>query len=160
MWKNRFALAITGPTILVSLLLLALCSLAALYLNRQQETSADILDENVSSTQVAHDLKNTLADLAAMLRAGREPVDPDPLHQRIREQLAHARDLADKDEERQLVGQLDSCLDRYFQMWDSRRSATVDRKHEIRADCLRILETEEVPRWRGLQTLNAEQIRK
>src|SRR5438034_11297809 len=115
MWKNRFALAITGPTILVSLLLLALCSLAALYLNRQQETSAEILDENVSSTQVAHDMKNTLADLAALLRGGSEP-DPLPLHGRIRDQLAHARDLADKEEERQLVGQLESCLDRYFQL--------------------------------------------
>ena len=132
MWKNRFALAITGPTILVSLLLLALCSLAALYLNRQQETSADILDENVSSTQVAHDMKNTLADLAALLRGGGESVDPLPLHERLRDQLTQARALADKDEERQLVGQLDSSLDRYFQLWDSRRSATAALKPEIR----------------------------
>src|SRR5437867_1603574 len=74
--------------------------------------------------------------------------------------MQQSRALADKDEERQLVGQLDSSLDRYFQLWDSRRSATAALKPGIRGECLRILESEAVPRCRELQNFNAEQIRK
>ncbi len=160
MWKNRFALWITGPTILVSLLLLALCSLAALYLYQQQETSADILQEDVSSAQIAHELKNTLTDLAALLRGAKGRIEPDPLHNRIREQLSQARSLADKDEERQLVGQLESCLDRYFRSWESRRGAPQEQRDQAKAECLKILETEAIPGCRELQNFNAQQTRR
>jgi signal transduction histidine kinase len=158
MLKSRFSLWVTGPTILVSLLLLALCSFAAVALYQQQATSAAILDENVTSTQVAHELKNTLTDLVLLLRDNKEQVEP--LHQRISSQLLKARELADKDDERKFVGELEECLDRYFRLWTSRPRRQSKEHAATVAACLRILETEAVPRCRDLQSFNAEQIRK
>jgi signal transduction histidine kinase len=107
---------------------------------------------------VAHDLRNTLTDLAAFLRSGQEQVDP--LHLRIREQLAQAWGLADKVEERQLVGQLEKWLDRYFRLWKDRPASPPDARRAAVAGCLSILENEAIPRCRELQTFNAEQIGK
>ena len=102
MWKSRFSLWIAGPTILVSLLLLALCSLAAVFLYKQQETTADSLEENVNSTQVANDLKNSLADLVELLPNGQEKVVE--LHQRIRGLLKQAARAGRQTRGRQVRG--------------------------------------------------------
>jgi two-component system, NtrC family, sensor histidine kinase HydH len=157
MWKSRFSLWITGPTFLVSLLLLALCTLAAIYLYHQQETSAASVIEDVSSAQVAQDLKNTLHDLVALVRDGREKVDP--LHQRIHEQLKQARVLADKDKEIKLVGELESAMERYFQLWESRGGISAEHRAEAREERLKILENEALPLCRELQSFNVQQIR-
>ena len=66
MWKSRFSLWITGPTFLVSLLLLALCTIAFIYLYQQQETTAADFGDDVSSAQVAQDLKSTIHDLVVV----------------------------------------------------------------------------------------------
>jgi two-component system, NtrC family, sensor histidine kinase HydH len=158
MWKSRFSLWITGPTILVSLLLLGLCCLAAIALYEQQATTADILDENINSTQVAHDLKNTLADVAALLPVGQEQVEP--LHQRIRNQLRLASSLADKPEERKYVGELKDCLDHYFRLWDRRSYQSPEARAATVTECKKILQTEAVPRCRKLQEFNALEIHK
>src|SRR5271165_2425929 len=156
MWKSRFSLWITGPTILVSLLLLGLCSLAAVVLYNQQANTAAILDENVTSTEVAHDLNNTLADLVELLPNGQDQVGP--LHKRIRAQLQLARDLADKPEERKYVGELESSLSHYFRLWDRRDYQSPEDKATTVAECKRILEGVAVPRCRDLQAFNALQI--
>src|SRR5437899_813331 len=113
-WKDSLPLRVAGPTILVSLLLLGLCILAALYLYAQQAESAAALTENVSSTQVAHNLENTLSDLIELLRANSKDVVH--LHRRVTEQLAEARHLADKDEEQRLLGQLEDAWTHYFEL--------------------------------------------
>jgi two-component system sensor histidine kinase HydH len=154
MWKRNLSLWVTGPTVFVSLLLLLLCALAAAFLYHQQATTSRNLVEDVSSTQVAQDLRNTLADLAALLRDGRGQVEP--LHERIRQQIAQARSLADKKEELQLVGELEKSLERYFQLWDQRSTGP----SETRIEALKILEQEAMPQCRALQTFNAQQIRK
>jgi signal transduction histidine kinase len=167
MWKSRFSLWISGPTILVSLLLLALCTVAIIYLLHQQETTAANFVDDVSSAQVAQDLKSTIHDLAALVRDGREKVDDgkgisqaiDILHQRIREQLKQARALADKDKERQLVGELENAMTRYFHLWDSRGDISPEHQSEARDERLLILEKEAVPLCRDLQTFNVQQIR-
>jgi two-component system sensor histidine kinase HydH len=152
MWKRNLSLWVTGPTVLVSLLLLALCALATIFLYQQQTTSSATLEEDVSSTQVAQDLRNTLEDLAALLRVGRGKVDP--LHQRIQKQLLQARQLADKEEERQLVDQLESSLKEYFALWP------IDGPHPPREKALDLLEKQAIPRCLALQTFNAQQIHK
>jgi signal transduction histidine kinase len=157
MWKSRFSLWITGPTFLVSLLLLALCTLAAVYLFHQQESAAADFVDDVSSAQVAQDLKSTLHDLVALVRDGREKVDP--LHLRIHTQLKQARSLADKDRERQLVGELEGAMSRYFQLWDSRSDISPEQHTDAREERLKILETEALPLCRELQTFNVQQIR-
>jgi len=156
MWKSRFSLWITGPTILVSLLLLALCSLAAVFLYEQQVTTAKNLEEDVDSTQVAHDLKNALADLVELLPNRQELAEQK--HQRIRGLLKQARKLADKPEEGKYVGELEDCLAHYFRLWDSLSYQTPEARAATVAECKRILETEALPRCRELQSFNAAQI--
>ena len=52
MWNNHLSLRVAGPTVLMSLLLLGLCSAAAAFLYSQQATSADVLGENVTSVEL------------------------------------------------------------------------------------------------------------
>jgi signal transduction histidine kinase len=157
MWKSRFSLWITGPTILVSLLLLALCSLAAVFLYQQQATTAAMLEENVSSTQIANDLKDTLIQLAAKLREGNEKTELE--HQRIRKQMDLARAHADKPRERELVDKLDQSLQRYFSLWDNLSRQTADQRVKTAKQGERILEGEAMARCSELQIFNADQIR-
>jgi signal transduction histidine kinase len=153
MWMRNLSLWVTGPTVLVSLLLLALCALAAVFLYNQQATSANLLVEDVSSTQAAQNLRNTLADLEVLLRDGQGPVEP--LHQRIREQFDDVRKLADKEEEQRLADQLEGSLKRYFALWEPQKQS----QPPPREAALKIIESEAIPRCRKLQAFNAEQIR-
>jgi signal transduction histidine kinase len=157
MWKSRFSLWITAPTFLVSLLLLVLCTLAAVYLYHQQESSAASVVEDVSSAQIAQDLKSTLHDLAAMERDSGDKVEP--LHQRIERQLAEARALADKQRERDLVGRLENAWHTYVQLWRSRSATPGEHQAEAREERLKILESDMLPLCRDLQTFNVQQIR-
>src|SRR5947209_1351689 len=75
MIKYNLPLRAAGPTILLSLLLLSLCIAAAAYLYSQQASSAEVLNEDVSSNQVAHDLENTVDNLVRLLRDRNEHVD-------------------------------------------------------------------------------------
>ena len=150
MWKNSLSLRVAGPTVLLSCLLLGLCIAAAVYLYSQQATAADVLGENVSSAQVAHDLETTLNDLASLLRDHNEQVGS--LHGRVRQQLDEAQRLADKPEERTLVQQLEGCLGHYLQRWDQRHLPT--REEGFRA-CLDLLKSEMLPVCNQLQEFNA-----
>ena len=154
MWKTNLPLRVAGPTILLSLLLLGLCIAAAAYLYGQQTTSADILGENVSSTQVARDLQNTLADLLLLLKGRSEQVDV--LHDRIHTQLAEARRLADKEEEARLVGQLQESFAHYMERWRARQNAGPGA--EEAPDYMRLLATETLPICAKLRDFNAQQV--
>jgi two-component system, NtrC family, sensor histidine kinase HydH len=158
MWKNRFSLWITGPTILVSLVLLALCGVVAVFLYLQPDATRLDLEENVDSTLVAHDLINTISDLAYLLKNRQQQVEP--LHDRLRGLLKQARGLADKFEERKHVGKLEDCLDRYFRLWEQRAAQPREARTKILAECDQILETEALPQCRELQAFNALQIRR
>jgi signal transduction histidine kinase len=117
MWQNNLPLRVAGPTVLLSLLLLGLCAAAAVYLYSQQAVSGEELRENVSSAQAAHDLENTLRDVAALLRHQRTEVEP--LNRRIASQLAAVRRLADKEEEKKLVDHLEASLKQYLAYWQN-----------------------------------------
>src|SRR5437762_13836010 len=106
MWRSNLSLRIAGPTILVSCLLLSLCVAAAIFLYRQQAFSTRVHRENVTSAQVGNDLKSTLIDLVALLRAGSEKAGV--LHKRIGAQLEQARRLADPGLETRLVDRLEA----------------------------------------------------
>jgi signal transduction histidine kinase len=153
MWKNNLSLRVAGPTILVSLLLWALCAATAVYLSIQQSGSAEAFREDVSSTQVAHNLANTLNNLIALLRERREQVEP--LHQRVVEQLQEAELLANKDEEKRLVGQLQEGWDRYLQARVDRDDPTKDPLVHAR----HILERDALPIAVRLQEFNAKETR-
>ena len=153
MFKYDLPLRAAGPTILLSLLLLGLCIAAATYLYSQQATSADVLKEDVSSNWVAHDLENTVDNVVRLLRDRDEHVDA--LHERIREQLAEARKLADKEEENRLVGQLEHGFSRYLAHWQMRQPGS----QSAEEDAIRILQADFYPVCNRLQDFNTRQVK-
>src|SRR5262249_14495403 len=107
----------------------------------QQATSAEVLGENVSSNQIAHELENTLQDLRAALRDRDGQVGA--LHDRAHEQLEAARRLADKQQERELVDQLESSFRHYLKARQDHQAA------------MAALEDEALPVCRELREFNA-----
>jgi len=75
MLNTRSPLTLAAPTLLVSFLLLALASGAAVYLLSQQSATADALSENVDSRRIAGDIETVLEDLAALLQGQNEQLD-------------------------------------------------------------------------------------
>lgn len=155
MLRRNLSLRIAGPTLLVSLVLLTLCLVAAVYLYREQATAAEILRENVSSTQAAHDLENILKDLATLLQVGDEQAGA--LHPRIRLHQAEVRQLADKGEEQELTRQLDDALERYLRLWHARRPSSPQGAEDGAALALQVVEAEALPLCGKLQAFNARQ---
>jgi signal transduction histidine kinase len=157
MWRsNNLSLRIAGPAILVSCVLLILCAASAVYLYQQQAVSAKAHSENVVSAQVGNELKNTLIDLAALLRAGGDKVGV--LHSRIQEQLTRARRLADPGREQALEAQLERSMARYLRVWQAEAPGGVLQGKRLQ-EALSILEKETLPTCRELQQVNVEQIR-
>jgi two-component system, NtrC family, sensor histidine kinase HydH len=152
MFKSSLFLRVAAPTILLSLLLLSLCIAAIVYLYFQQASSADVLGENVSSVQVAHNLKASVNDLAAHLRKHDDQVGG--LHQRLRQELDRAQELADKPEEKELVRQLEDTFGHYLQSWEERTGP--GSRHDFDG-ALRILESEAFPVCRDLEAFNSQE---
>jgi signal transduction histidine kinase len=144
MWKNSLSLRVAAPTVLVSVLLLAFCIAAVVFLYLEQASSAANLGENVTSAQVAYNLENTLADLEVLLHAGNEQVGA--LHGRIRQQLDQARRWADKEQEIQLVSQLEDSYRRYLTLWEKSGALPA----------AEIVEREMLPVCKHLQQFNAQ----
>jgi two-component system, NtrC family, sensor histidine kinase HydH len=170
MLKKRFSLSMASPTVLVSLLLLALCVLAGMLLHQEQATSAGLTDD-VSSTKAAHDLHESIKKLIVLLRgrgpeaeqivaAPKSPAEYqktiDDLNDEIRHQLEEAQRLADKEDERNYVEKLDKCLTRYFKAWQTRPEAPQARTDAIER-CIRILADEASPICGALQAFNANE---
>ncbi len=156
MWRSNLSLRIAGPTILVSCLLLLLCVVAAVYFYNQQDSSARIHRKDVTSAQVGNDLKSTLIDLVALLRAGGDKVNV--LNEHIRTQLEQARGLADPGVERDLETKLEHTLKRYFQVYDANRSPNGRLRGAPAAEALALLEREALPLSRQLQQVNVGQV--
>jgi C4-dicarboxylate-specific signal transduction histidine kinase len=154
MWKPNLSHRVAAPTVLVSLVLLSLCVAAALILYFQQLTSADVLTENVTSAQAAHDLETSLKDLVGLLHDHNDQVAS--LHERITDHFERVRRLADKKQEQVLVGRLDACLKRYFAHWERRQENGAAKNLE---KALRILEHEALPLCVELQHFNAAEVR-
>src|SRR5262245_52021652 len=128
MWQSNWPLRVAGPIILLSLLLLGLSSASAVYLYSQQASTATGLVENQTSSQIAHDLKNTLQILEEQLQVHSEQVDA--LLRRIKEQLGQAREFADKEREKELVGQLEELFKQYSQDWKNRHTPGDDSRED------------------------------
>src|SRR5436305_8616633 len=102
---------VVAPTVLVSLLLLASCTVVSIYLYRQQWITAEEYREDVDSRAAAHSLELTLRDLSILLdSAGSQPrrieAEANGYEDRIREMLERAMKLADKQFERQSVDEI------------------------------------------------------
>src|SRR5689334_20904297 len=118
MLQRYLLLRVAGPTVLVSLLLLGLCTATAVYLYRQQATTAHVLDEHVVSRKIDHELETAIDELITVHRNGSDQVDT--LHAWIRTLLTDIQAMAHTEEEHRLVHQLVHSFTRYHQGWDTR----------------------------------------
>ncbi|HEX4589484.1 MAG TPA: ATP-binding protein [Gemmataceae bacterium] len=148
---RAYQLRIIAPTALTSLLLLAICAIAGIYLYLQQTGTAEELRENIGSRQAASNLEETLQDLAAYHRKGDEHVEP--LHEKIVQRLAEIESYADKPEEKHLAAQLKEGYAHYLSVWRS-DSESAGRATAARA----VLEREVLPLCQELRKFNARQI--
>src|SRR5882762_4370649 len=98
MLQRHLLLRVAGPTVLVSLLLLGLCTATAVYLYRQQATTAHMLDKHVVSRKIDHELETAIDELIAVHRWETAPAivhrDPDRRQRFVPGQRADARDRA------------------------------------------------------------------
>src|SRR5919108_1855298 len=149
MLQRHLLLHVAGPTVLVSLLLLGLCTATAVYLYRQQATTARLLDEHVVSRKVDHELENAIADLIAAHGDGSDMVEV--LHQRIRTLLTDIQAVAYTAEERSLVRQLVHSFTRYRQGWGTHVAAEHAPGEEAATAAVTLLEAETLPLCRQLR---------
>jgi two-component system, NtrC family, sensor histidine kinase HydH len=156
MWHHNLPLRVAGPTVFVSVLLLGLCTATAVYLYRQQATTAQILEENVVGRKIDHDLETAVADLITAHRDGSDQVEA--LHERIRARLAQVQELTAEEEERSLVRQLEHSFTRYHQRWDTRAAPVQASGEEAVTAAMTILETETLPLCRQLRDYHSLRI--
>lgn len=152
MLNSNLSLRVAGPTLLVSLLLLALCVGGGIFLYAQQATTAAVLGENVNSSQIAHDMENTVNDIVALLKDQNDKVIA--LNDRLEHQLELADQLADKEEEAKLVSSMRASVAQYQQTLNGHGS-----RESRLTDALRILETETMVTCSRLEDFNARQIK-
>jgi signal transduction histidine kinase len=119
------SLRLLAPTVLVSLVLVAACSLVALYLNHLNRSVSTVLSENVRSTQVALGLETTTKELVRLLRS--DPHADEFLdrvaqqNEEVRALLAEADELANLESEKVLVNEIRNGLTEYLRRWDRRK---------------------------------------
>src|SRR5215831_18224476 len=118
MLQRYLLLRVAGPTVLVSLLLFGLCTATAVYLYRQQATTAHMLDEHVVSRKIDHELETAIDELMTVHRNSSDQVEA--LQERIRTLLTDIQAVAHTEAERSLVRQLVHSFTRYRQGWDTR----------------------------------------
>jgi signal transduction histidine kinase len=155
-WQRNLSLRIASPTLLVSVLLLGLCAVAAVSLYRQQATTAEMLARSVVSRQLVHTLETVVDELVTVQREGRDEVEA--LHERIQALLVQAQELAEAEEEHRLVRQLEHSLAQYAQYWDTRLAPVEVVEPAAVQAAVRILETETLPLCRQLREYHSQQI--
>lgn len=155
MQKPRVLLGLAGPTVSMSLLLLALCLIAAAYLYQQQAVTAEILDEHVVTRKIDRDLESTAEVLLRAHGTGDERMED--LQERFRQLLAQVRQKVDSEEERRLVARLQGDFLRYEKRWRQQ-------VHGSRAGAAllpaasEILRASVLPACQQLRELNAQDI--
>jgi signal transduction histidine kinase len=146
-----YQLRMVAPTVLTSLLLVAVCGVVSVYLYSQQTGTAEELTENLGSRQAASNLEETLQDLAAYLRKGDEHVEP--LNEKIEGSLAEIRRFADKPQEKALAKELQDSYDRYAASWQAGTPSSARA-----AAAQGVVDTQMLPLSRQLRTFNADQV--
>ena len=149
---------VRAAAVVASLLLVAACVLAAVYLNYLHREVSRVLTENVASTVADKELETTLDELPPLLRG--DHTRPDLLtaqlnlrHEKARQQLNKVADYANTDEERVHVREVEESWDRYQNQWRKRpadaageKFVEFDRKLALQLDedlllrCSRLLE--------------------
>ena len=111
-------LRVAGPTILVSVVLFAACSVSAFFLYRLHAETAEGLADDLDSRKKAVEIETTLRNLITLVRTGSDQVEA--LHARLDELLEDAHELVSSDAELALQARLQERFERYREAWDTR----------------------------------------
>jgi signal transduction histidine kinase len=151
---RRLPLKLLAPTVAVSLFLVVVCSAGALYVNHLHVDTSRVFAEHVNSTLAAQRLYSTVREVIQELRRnGGEGAHRaawlEKRHRLIREELEEARNLANLDRERELVGEAADGLAAYFearqdQAPNARLAALLEERVLTPCDSLRRFNTEQV----------------
>src|SRR5262245_48384610 len=161
MLQQNVLFRVVAPTVLVSLILLASCTVVSVYLYNQQWVTAQEYREDVDSRAVAHSLELTLRDLAGLLDSAvsqpqRVQAEATEYEGRISEMLSRAAELADKQFERQKVDEIAAHYERYLTTLH-KALADPGTSHQFTL-ASQILREEMLPRAVELRDFNAVQI--
>jgi two-component system, NtrC family, sensor histidine kinase HydH len=121
---RRLSLKLLAPTVLVSLVLVAACTVGNLYLNSLHVNASDVLSENQNSTRAAILLKNTAKELDNILKdhpEGGQRARLWSLKGDIQKRLRDAQYWANLPRERELVGLIDQGLAEFEQALSQRQ---------------------------------------
>jgi signal transduction histidine kinase len=148
-------LRLLAPTVLVSLVLVVASASAALYLRWLHVDVSRVLAENVESTLAAKDLQLTVKEMMEQLRgpgSGDPRTSPELTRrvERAREQLERTRQLANHEEERQLVTEIQAGLTAF--------AAACTAHDETPAELASRLERRVLPACQKLQNYNTNQV--
>src|SRR5436305_2015775 len=100
---------------LVTVALVALCTLVAVSLFREQDRITEVLRENVASRKAAVELEECLAGLIAQEKDRVETVSA--LHTRAKNHIQALADVADHPEEQRLYAQITDAFAEYMRKW-------------------------------------------
>ncbi|MGE3803763.1 MAG: sensor histidine kinase, partial [Gemmataceae bacterium] len=157
MSTRRSFLNVAGPSVVVSLVLFAVCIAIAAYLFQRQSSSAEQLSKDVESRKSAQDLEATLKSLATLV--GQNQDELGELHEAAVRELADCLELADKPQELDLVQKLSTSYGRYQELWSANGLRGQERL-AVRRTARGVLETETIPLCRELRNFNISAIDK
>ncbi len=150
-------LRVAGPTVLVSLLLFAACTLSAVVLYRLHAQTAEGLADDIESRKAAQETEAKLRNLMSLIRSGNNRVDA--LNYSIDQLITESNALANTDEERELQERLAQSFHRYLhETWPQRLKATGPARADATRAALNILDRETLPTVIALANLNRRQI--
>jgi two-component system sensor histidine kinase HydH len=160
MWVKKLTLGVAGPTILMSLVMLGLCTATAIFLYRQQSGLAHFLEEAVRSREVASDLENSIRGIQVLLGPGNTQVNlakVADLENAFGGRLVEARKFANNPEENELVGKLEQSIEEFHDLLPGVGDQDEKRKA---AAALRLLESNTLRLCQELRNFNEKEIGK
>ncbi len=115
MLTRRLSLKLLAPTVLVSLVLVGVCTFVVLYLNYLHVSATGVVSENETSTRAAMRLEAAVSNLVHLLRDHPQATIKalDAQLQEIGHRLGQARNLANLDLESALVRQIEEGFGRF-----------------------------------------------
>ncbi|WP_254053698.1 ATP-binding protein [Singulisphaera sp. GP187] len=124
---KRVLARLIAPVVVVSLLLMAVGSVAAYYVHQLQQNTTDLLTRDVSGIRAAEELVITIRQIETHvdqfhLTGDRRHLNPIPSHRgEIDRWLGEAERLTTTHEERSLLGQVRSGLDHFWEIVTEQR---------------------------------------
>jgi two-component system, NtrC family, sensor histidine kinase HydH len=144
------------PVVASGVVSFALCAAMAVFLFREQATSAEDLRENITSHRAAADLEESLTALIALLRDRVEGVAA--LNDRIARHIDGARSLANTEVEQDLVNRIEAGFQRYLAMWQALPNPPAPERDRLVLDAIFVLEAQSLKRSQELREYNAHRI--